>query len=178
MLMSYSLIVLFITLTMTFFRSQRLKVVYEHTLHFGKKLGHQVLEVIRNGYALPFVAQPHAAEFANHTSALCKEAFVTSELERLSKIGCIREVSRNEAIIISPLGVVTNAEKNRVILDLRFVNSLLKSYQFKYEDLRTFRDIFEAGDWFFKFDYQSGYHHVDILPQHQQYLAFHGVRVM
>ena len=56
---------------------------------------------------------------------------MTSELERLSKIGCIREVSRKEAIIISPLGVVTNAEKNRVILDLRFVNSLLKSYQFK-----------------------------------------------
>ena len=67
---------------------------------------------------------------------------------------------------------MTNAEKNRLVLDLRFVNSLLKSYQFKYEDLRTFRDIFEAGDWFFKFDYQSGYHHVDILPQHQQYLAF------
>lgn len=97
---------------------------------------------------------------------------MTSELERLSKIGCVKEVSSNEAIIISPLGVVTNAEKNRLILDLRFVNSLLKSYQFKYEDLRTFRDIFETGDWFFKFDYKSGYHHIDILPQHQPYLAF------
>lgn len=116
--------------------------------------------------------QPHAAEFINHKSAARNEAFVTGELKRLLKIGCIREVSKSEACIISPLGVVSNTDKNRLILDLRFVNSLLKSYLFKYEDLRTFRDIFQSGDWFFKFDYKSGYHHVDILPQHQQYLAF------
>ena len=97
---------------------------------------------------------------------------MTGELKRLLKIGCIREVSKSEACIISPLGVVSNTDKNRLILDLRFVNSLLKSYRFKYEDLRTFRDIFQSGDWFFKFDYKSGYHHVDILPQHQQYLVF------
>ncbi len=141
---------------------------------FWEKIGasNWVLEIIRNGYALPFVEQPHAAEFSNHRSAQCKEAFVTSELERLSKIGCIKEVSKDKATIISPLGVVSNTDKNRLILDLRFVNSLLKSFQFKYEDLRTFRDIFQAGDWFFKFDYKSGYHHIDIIPQHQQYLAF------
>jgi hypothetical protein len=131
-----------------------------------------VLGIIRNGYALPFVEQPHAAEFTNHKSAARNEAFVTGELKRLLKIGCIREVSKSEACIISPLGVVSNTDKNRLILDLRFFNSLLKSYRFKYEDLRTFRDIFQSGDWFFKFDYKSGYHHVDILPQYQQYLAF------
>jgi hypothetical protein len=79
---------------------------------------------------------------------------------------------KREACIISPLGVVSNTDKNRLILDLRFVNSLLISNRFKYEDLRTFRDIFQSGGWFFKFDYMSGYHHVDFLPQHQQYLAF------
>ena len=131
-----------------------------------------VLEIIRNGYALPFVAQPQGAEFANHKSAIARNDVVTQELERLAKIGCIREVSRDDACIISPLGLVSNSGKDRLILDLRYVNSLLKSYRFKYEDLRTFRDIFEPGDWFFKFDYKAGYHHVDILPQHQQYLAF------
>ena len=34
------------------------------------------------------------------------------------------------------------------------------------------RDIFELGDWFFKFSYKSGYHHVDILPNHQKFLGF------
>ena len=34
------------------------------------------------------------------------------------------------------------------------------------------RDIFSLGDWFFKFDYKSGYHHVDIFPSHQKFLGF------
>ena len=27
------------------------------------------------------------------------------------------------------------------------------------------------GDWFFKFEYKSGYHHVDIFPEHMQFLG-------
>ena len=131
-----------------------------------------VLTIFREGYALPFVEQPESAEFTNHRSAICNQVFVAGELGRLLKCGCVKEVSRKEALVVSPLGVVSNSVKKRLILDLRFVNSFLKSYRFKYEDLRTLRDIFQAGDWFVKFDYKSGYHHVDIIPQHQQYLAF------
>ena len=32
--------------------------------------------------------------------------------------------------------------------------------------------MFCKGDWFFKFDYKSGYHHIEILPQHCQFLGF------
>jgi len=32
--------------------------------------------------------------------------------------------------------------------------------------------LFSKGDWFFKFDYKSGYHHIEILPQHCQCLIF------
>ena len=35
------------------------------------------------------------------------------------------------------------------------------------ERLQTFK----KGDWFFKFDYTSGYHHVDIFPEHTQFLG-------
>ena len=42
--------------------------------------------------------------------------------------------------------------------------SALKSQpKTKYEDMRTFRDLFEKGDFFFKVDMKSGYHHLDIL---------------
>lgn len=131
-----------------------------------------VLSIIRHGYALPFVEEPSSAEFSNHQSALRNQAFVTGELDRLLKCGCIKEVPKKEAFVISPLGVDCQPTKNRLILDLRFVNQMLQTYHFKYEDLRTLRDIFQTGDWFFRFDYKSGYHHVDIIPQHQQYLAF------
>ena len=68
--------------------------------------------------------------------------------------------------------VVTNSLKKRLILDLRYVNNFLCIPKFKYEDIRTARDIFMLGDWFFKFNYKSGYHHVDISPTHQKYLGF------
>ena len=32
--------------------------------------------------------------------------------------------------------------------------------------------LFCKGDWFSKFDYKSGYHHIEILPQHCQFLGF------
>ena len=38
--------------------------------------------------------------------------------------------------------------------------------------MRTFRDLFEKGDFFFKVDLKSGYHHLDILESHKKYLAF------
>ena len=34
------------------------------------------------------------------------------------------------------------------------------------------RDIFLFGDWLFKFEYKSGYHHVDIFLSHQNFLGF------
>ena len=32
--------------------------------------------------------------------------------------------------------------------------------------------MFSKGNWFFKFDYTSDYHDVEILPQHCQFLGF------
>ena len=84
--------------------------------------------------------------------------------------GRIKEVSSYNVYIKSPLSVASNNEKNRLILDLRYLNGLV--LRFQYEDLRPFSDLFRLGDWFFKFDYQSGYHHVDIYPEHWKYLAF------
>ena len=57
-------------------------------------------------------------------------------------------------------------------MDLRYVNKHLRSCKFKYEDIRTAADLFSKSDWFFKFDYKSGYHHIEIFPQHCQFLGF------
>ena len=44
-----------------------------------------------------------------------------------------------------------------------------QSFSRKSEDIRTIRDLYQPGDYSFKFDIKSGYHHVDIL---QKYLGF------
>ena len=35
--------------------------------------------------------------------------------------------------------------------------------------------MFSEGDYFFTFDLKSGYHHIDIHPEHQKFLGFHWV---
>lgn len=44
-------------------------------------------------------------------------------------------------------------------------------YGLPSSNMRTACDLFSKGDWFFKFDYKSGYHHVDIFPDHTQFLG-------
>ena len=131
-----------------------------------------VISIIRDGYALPFVELPPRMEMVNHKSAFDENEFVMQQIEELLLAGCITEVSHSEVHVLSPLGVVKNSVKKRLILDLRYVNNFLHVPKFKYEDIRTARDIFSLGNWFFKFDYKSGYHHVDIFPTHQKFLGF------
>ena len=44
--------------------------------------------------------------------------------------------------------------------------------KFKYVDLRTAALMFEIYEYLFKFDLKSGCHHVDIYPDHYQFLGF------
>ena len=136
------------------------------------KANRWVVSIISDGYALPFLELPPRHEMTNHKSAFEEEAFVSGQIMELLSAGCVIETNHSDVHVISPLGVVNNGSKKRMILDLRYVNKYLRIPKFKYEDIRTVRDIFSIGDWFFKFDYKSGYHHVDIIPSHQKFLGF------
>ena len=45
-------------------------------------------------------------------------------------------------------------------------------HKFRYEDIRTIKDLFQKGDYFFKLDIKPGYQHLNILEAHQKFLAF------
>ena len=73
----------------------------------------------------------------------------------------------------SPLSVVSNtAGKLQLVLNLRYLNQFLHVVRFKYEDLLIAALMFEANEYLFKFDLKSGYHHVDIHPDHSHFLGF------
>ena len=129
-------------------------------------------KILREGYSLPFVQQPPQAFFINNKSALDSSDFVTNEILSLLEQGCIREVKRSEAHVISPLSVAHNGSKPRLILDLNYLNQFISVPKFKYGGIRCVRDLFEKGDYFFKYDIKSGYHHINILEAHQKHLAF------
>ena len=60
----------------------------------------------------------------------------------------------------------------RLILDLRYVNKFIVKQRIKYEDWKIALSYFQKGAYMITFDLKSGYHHVDIHPNHQMFLGF------
>ena len=90
-----------------------------------------VLEIIREGYCLPFVDLLRSMTFLNHQSAIREADLVAEEIELV-------EVEAQDLRVCNPLGVVfNNSQKPRLILDLRYINKHLRSCKFQYEDIRT-----------------------------------------
>ena len=58
--------------------------------------------------------------------------------------------------------------KCRLTLDLSFLNRFVWKQSVPNEDIRTVFDLFQLG----YFDLKSGYHDVEICPDHRQYLGF------
>ena len=150
---------------------------------FWQKIGASkwILDILNYGYCLPFISMPKKKFFDNHVSAIKHSGFVSMEIQKLLSSGVLIEVNETEATVCSPLSVVANVlGKLRLILDLRYVNQHLRVQKLKYEDIRTACHLFQQGDWFFKFDYSSSYHHIDISSAHTQFLGlawiFNGVK--
>ena len=131
-----------------------------------------ILDVVSNGYKLPFESLPERYEAPrNNFSAIKNADFVTQQVEELLEGNFIKEVE-DPPFCVNPLTVAENAEKLRLVLDLGHVNAFLAIPRCKYEDLRNFSDMVQEGDYAVKFDLTSGYHHIEIHEQHRKFLGF------
>ena len=52
------------------------------------------------------------------------------------------------------------------------MNSSLSKQRVKYEDWKIAMAYFAKDSYMFSFDLKSGYHHIEILPEHQTFLGF------
>ncbi len=130
------------------------------------------LGVVKEGYVLPLKSPPPPYSRPNQQSTRENPVFVTEAVLELLRNHCIGEVPC-EPHGCHPLAVVTSgSRKLRLVINLRHLNKFLWSEKFKYEDLRVAMQFFEKGDYMFTFDLKSGYHHVDIVQHHWQYLGF------
>ena len=88
-----------------------------------------ILDVVENGYKLPFKTLPKPVELGNNKSARDNADFVSSEIQNLLLKGCIREVP-TAPTVINPLTVAINrAGKKRLVLDCRHLNLELFKYK-------------------------------------------------
>ena len=130
-----------------------------------------ILSTISEGYKIPFYSKPTPCHLKNNTSANDDHEFVSKELLKLLESGKIKKLTYKPTHV-NPLSVATRNEKKRLILDLRHINLFVYKQSVKFEDWKTFTNFIERNGYAFTFDIKSGYHHVDIFPDHQIYLSF------
>lgn len=131
-----------------------------------------ILDTIRCGYRIPFKDTPLRSVSANNKSAFEHSEFVESAILDLVKSQAALEVP-HIPYVVSPLSVsIQSSGKKRLILDLRIVNKCLWKQKFRCEDWRVLSAYLAKGGFCFNFDLKSGYHHVEIFPDHQKYLGF------
>ena len=129
-----------------------------------------ILDVIKEGYKIPFISTPPPKHYSNNASAVREADFVDQAIAELLAENRVEELSSRPAIL-NPLTVsVQTSGKKRLILDLRHINLHVFKQKFKCEGLHTIRDVFSKH--FFVFSFDLKYHHVDIFPEHSAFLAF------
>ena len=67
---------------------------------------------------------------------------------------------------------IQKSGKKRLILDLRYINKFLWKDKIKFDDWKVAFSYLEKGNFMFSFDLKSGYHHIEIFPDHSKYLSF------
>lgn len=99
------------------------------------------MDVIENGYRLPFYTIPVSSDIKNNQSAFQHPHFVMEEISSLLRKVCITEVFEKPHVI-SPSTVAGNKDKPRLVLDCRHINPHLYKFKFKYEDYTVAKDTF------------------------------------
>ena len=84
-----------------------------------------VLDILENGYRLPFVKKTPVGVKRNQSGCKEHEQFVDEAVAALVQCGSAATLEEGDLEYISPLGVVKGARKLRLILDLRQVNVYL-----------------------------------------------------
>jgi len=155
-------------------KSKNVKGRLKKSSGFWKEIGanNEILDIITNGYKIPFIQFPTPSVSCNNKSAKDNLDFVSSAVEELLTNHCVLETPFIPTVV-NPLSVSINKSgKKRLILDLRKVNSFLWKEKITFEDWKLGLDYFKKDSFCFKFDLSKGYHHIDICPQHQQFLGF------
>ena len=61
-------------------------------------------------------------------------------------------------------------QKKRLVLNLRYMNQLVRKQKFKYEGMSIAMMLCRPGENMFTFDLKSGYHHVEVVQAHHKYM--------
>ena len=154
----------------------RLQNFWETWLDLGA--GPKVVQILREGYTLPFWIRPKLTRSPTVTSCYVnphRNSYLLEALHQLIDKHAV-ELVRNKTSLsfFNWLFLVPKPNKNwRPILDLSNLNFFLKAEKFKMETPETIRTSLQQGEWVTSIDFKDAYFHIPIQEQSRKYLRFH-----
>ena len=141
------------------------------------KCSDNVLNIITNGYVLPFISRPNlvrAPLIQSGYKALQKELALTSCIQSLLSKNAIERVENVKSLgFYSRLFLVPKPHQRwRPVIDLSRLNTFLLVERFKMETPESIRASLIPGEWVSSIDLADAYLHIPIHPNSRKYLRF------
>jgi hypothetical protein len=104
--------------------------------------------------------------------------FLDKEIAHLLHKKAIRLLGLGEKAMISPLSMVTKKNsKFQPIINMHFINKFFNMPKFKFKGLNELAMMVKEGDWSATINFQDGFQHVKVHPDHQHLLRFKWIGV-
>jgi hypothetical protein len=140
------------------------------------KANQWVIDLLREGYTIPFTSLPTEYEEDNNASAKNEMEFVRKQIEEWAESGVV-SITTSKPICVSPLTVVTRTDskgnkKKRLCWDgSRHVNTCIQDQKVTLASLQRALELTEEGDFQTKYDLKLAYHHIKITDSHKTYFG-------
>ena len=128
-----------------------------------------LLRWVGEGVELPFQWRPKTFRIERKSSQYQKE--LKELIEEYLERGVISP-SNDPNQCTSPFFAVKQKEKVRPILDLRHLNTFLRTEHFKMEGIPTARNMLREGDWLTKVDLKDAYQSIALTEGSKRFIGF------
>ena len=141
------------------------------------KCSPNVLNIITNGYVLPFLSKPNLVRFPlilSEYKAHQKDQALASCIQSLLSKNAIERVENVKSLgFYSRLFLVPKPHQRwRPVIDLSRLNTFLHIEKFKMETPESIRTSLIPGEWVSSIDLSDAYLHIPIHPNSRKYLRF------
>ena len=141
------------------------------------KCSSNVLNIITNGYVLPFLSKPNLVIFPLILSGyktLQKDQTLADCIQSLLSKNAIKRVENVKSLgFYSRLFLVPKPHQRwRPVIDLSRFNTFLHVEKFKMETRESIRTSLVPGEWVSSIDLSDAYLHIPIHPNSRKYLRF------
>ena len=136
-----------------------------------------VLNIITNGYVLPFLSRPNLIRFpliVSEYKAPQKDQALADCIQSLLLKNAIERVENVKSLgFYSRLFLVPKPHQRwRPVIDLSRLNTFLHVEKFKMETPESIRTSLIPGEWVASIDLSDAYLHIPIHPNSRKYLRF------